>query len=87
MCHFEDGYMNKCFLMEKCYGTLICPVFLYKQIQGLIRKIAQLVLHWAHPAWNCTSAPTPIPVQGQRDEHQLWLHQLGRGRQGSCCWN
>lgn len=65
MCHFEDCYMNKRFLMEKCFGTLVHPVFLYKRIQGLIRKTAQLVVHWAYPAWKCMSTPTLILVQGQ----------------------
>lgn len=82
---FEDCYMNEHFLMEQCYGTLICPVFLHKRIQGLIRKTAQLVLHWAHPAWNEYTNTNSSAEMG--DEHQLWLHQPGRGRQGAAARN
>lgn len=74
--------------MKMSYGTLICHVFLYKRIQGLIRKY--LVLHWAHPACKCVSiltlspgAVVKAPSTGTRDEYRLQLRRLGRGRQAA----
>lgn len=77
--------MNECFLMERCFGNLICPVFLYKRIQGLIRKTACFAL--GSSSLEVHGYTNTSPSAGTGDEHQLWLHQLGRGRQGVAARN
>lgn len=73
--------MNECFLMERCFGTLICPVFLYKRIQGLIRKTACFAL--GSSSLEVHRYTNTSPSAGTGDEH----HQIGRGRQGVAARN